>query len=69
MTLADRRVVLRHHHQIHAGRFGSGLRLGIGHNAHLGSVCINQADISRRYLVVGQRLFTVAFALNTAGLP
>jgi hypothetical protein len=45
------------------------LRLGVGHNTYLGSVCINQADISRRYLVVGQRLFTVAFALNTAGLP
>jgi len=35
----------------------------------LGAFCVNQANMRRRYLVVGQRLFTVAFALDTAVLP
>ena len=67
--LANGRVVLRHHHQIHAGGFRSGLGLSIGHNTNLLALFADQADVLRRDLIVGQRLFTVALALNTASLP
>jgi hypothetical protein len=45
------------------------LRFCVGDDANLSAFSINQTDICRGYLVVGQRLFTVAFALDTAGLP
>ena len=67
--LANGRVVLRHHHQIHADGFRSGLGLSIGHNTNLLALFVDQADVLRRDLIVGQRLFTVALALNTASLP
>ncbi len=67
--LANGRVVLRHHHQIHADGFRNGLGLSVGHNANLLPLFIDQADIIRGDLVVGQRLFTVALALDTASLP
>ena len=67
--LANRRVILRHHHQIHADGFRSGLGFSVGHNANLLALFIDQADVIRGNLIVRQRLFTVALALNTASLP
>jgi len=67
--LANGRIIIRHHHQIHACSFGSGLRLCVRDDAQLGSFRIDQSDLVRCYLIVSQCLFTVAFALDTASLP
>ena len=67
--LADWRVILRHHDQIHAHSLRSGLSFCVGHNTNLLALFIDQPDTLRRNLIVSQRLFTVAFALDTASLP
>jgi hypothetical protein len=67
--LADWRVVLRHHDQIHAHRLCSGLGLSVGYDSNLLALFIDQTNVIRRNLVVSQRLFAVAFALDTASLP
>jgi hypothetical protein len=45
------------------------LGLSVGYNPNLLALFIYQADVIRRNLVVSQRLFAVAFALDTASLP
>ena len=69
MILQTGRVILRHHHQIHADGFRGGLGLSVGHNANLLAFFTDQTDVIRGDLIVGQRLFTVALALDTASLP
>ena len=49
--------------------FCSGLGLTVGDNANLLALFIDQANVIRGDLIVGQRLFTVALALDTASLP
>ena len=46
-----------------------GLSFCVGHNTNLLALFIDQPDTLRRNLIVSQRLFTVAFALDTASLP
>jgi hypothetical protein len=45
------------------------LGLSVGDNSNLLALFVDQADVIRGDLIVGQRLFTVALALDTASLP
>tara|TARA_B100000242_G_scaffold186631_1_gene134191 strand:- start:61 stop:471 length:411 start_codon:yes stop_codon:yes gene_type:complete len=66
---ADWRIVFRHHDQIHTHRFCSGLGLSVGYDSNLFALFIDEANDLRRNLIVSQRFFAVAFALDTASLP